>query len=140
MLGQLHRLMPTTHAERGALGELCADVERMVARIDSPLAAFLTSSGAASSSPTRRRAATAARRTCGSTSSASCTRRIGGTTASTSRATPSREGVYDEPFRQRGLRVETATRVDPEHGGEATCAWLVGVALRDDAERPMVRS
>ena len=34
---------------------------------------------------------------------------------------------------------ETATRVDPEHGGEATCAWLVGVALRDDAERPMVQ-
>ena len=49
------------------------------------------------------------------------------------------KGVYDEPFRQRGLRVETATRVDPEHGGEATCAWLVGVALRDDAERPMVQ-
>ena len=100
MLGQLHRLMPTTHAERHALGELCADVERMVARIDSPLAAFLDEQ--------RGRfvfADEAARRHGGEAymrldEFRELYRRTAATTASTSRARAF-EAAYDEPFRQR---------------------------------------
>ena len=49
-----------------------------------------------------------------------------------SRATPSRvDDVYDRLVLVRGLRVETATRepLDPEHGGEATCAWRASASF-----------
>jgi len=140
MLGQLHRLMPTTHAERGALGELCADVERMVARIDSPLAAFLDEQRGRfvfADEAARRHGGEAYMRLDEFRELYEAYRRHHRVDEP---GYAFERGVYDEPFRQRGLRVETATRVDPEHGGEATCAWLVGVALRDDAERPMAQS